>query len=587
MSKIVLAQIDTIAGNIKYNKEKIIECIEKAKNENADLVIFPELALIGYPCGDIIIRHKSIINMQNEALEEIKNLTKNITALVGYIEQTKERGKKPFYNSVAVLQNGELLYSARKTLLPTYNEFNDYRYFEPSKEPSKVFYINGEKFGILVCEDSFNHNQCSDIYSINPIEELMKNKPDTIINCSCSPSRCNKEFVKNTIFSSIAKDYNVNFIYVNKAGYSDNLVFDGTSKVFDKKGNIIIRAKSFEEDFVITNNLQGYVNKLPEGMDKEVNLSNFELNYTNDMERTYKSVVFSIKQYFEKNGFSKAVLGLSGGLDSSVCAVLLADALGADNVWGISMPSSITSNESKSDAQILANNIGIHFMEVPVSSTVNTLKSILNQAFDNINTEKYQKSTTIENLQARTRATILWSISNEYKNMLPIATSDKSEAYIGYATVNGDMSGGFAPIADITKTKLFALADYLNKSRSVKNAIPQSVLLKPPGAELKINPKTGKTVCAEEDNMPYEFLDEIIWLVENQNADKNELLLHKYIYETKHNISKEQKEDWINKFYWKSKCAVYKWHILPPSVITDNHSINSVEYHQPIISKVY
>ena len=181
----------------------------------------------------------------------------------------------------------------------------------------------------------------------------------------------------------------------------------------------------------------------------------------------------------------------------------------------------------------------------------------------------------------------MWSVSNEHKGMLPIATSDKSEAYIGYATVNGDMSGGFAPIIDVTKTKLFALADYMNKNRIPKNVIPQSVLEKPPGAELKINPKTGKTVCAEEDNMPYEFLDEIIWFVENYGYGFDDLLNHSFYYERKHCIPKEQKEEWISKFYWKSRCAVYKWHIIPPSVITDIHSINSVEYHHPILSKIY
>ena len=175
------------------------------------------------------------------------------------------------------------------------------------------------------------------------------------------------------------------------------------------------------------------------------------------------------------------------------------------------MPSRITSKESKNDAKVLAENLGINFFEVPLAEAIDPMKSMLNFAFSNVETEKYEKSTTIENLQARLRATILWSISNEHRQMLPIATSDKSEAYIGYATVNGDMSGGFAPIADVTKTKLFALGDYLNKNRPQKNAIPQVILEKPPGAELKINPKTGKTVCAEEENMPYEFLDEIIW----------------------------------------------------------------------------
>ena len=590
MNKIILAQINTIAGNIEYNLQKIIDNIEKAKSKKADLIIFPELTLMGYPFGDIFIRHKSIIEKQLNALNKIIECTYGITALVGFVEPTMNANKKPFYNSVAVIKNGEIISTVRKRLLPNYCEFNDYRYFEPSSEIPEILEINGEKFGILICEDSFNEKSFfkdKSIYELNPIEELMKKKPDTLINCSCSPSRTGKEYLKNELFSTIAKKYNVNYIYVNQAGYGDNLCFDGNSRIYDKTGTITLRAKSFEEDFAIAENLQGIINVLPSGMGNKIEFEKFNTDYKDDLTRTYHSIIFGIKEYFRKNGFNKAVLGLSGGLDSTICAVLLADALGGKNVWGISMPSRITSDMSKNDAKALVDKLGINFMEIPLAPTLDTCNAMLKNIFNEINTEKHEKSTTIENLQARTRATILWSISNEYKGMLPIATSDKSEAYIGYATVNGDMSGGFAPIADVTKTKLFALGRFLNEYREQKNIIPKSVLEKPPGAELKINPKTGKTVSAEEDNMPYEFLDEIIWFVENFGYGYQELINHEFVYESKNKISKEIKEEWIKKFYWKSKCAVYKWHILPPSIIIDSHSINSVEYHQPIISMVY
>lgn len=590
MNKVVLAQINTIAGNISYNEEKIINCIIQAKKQNADLIIFPELALMGYPFGDIFMRHKSIITRQLKSLEKIAALTNDITALIGFAEPTKNTNKKPFYNSVAVIQNGKIINTVRKRLLPNYCEFNDYRYFEPSDKMSEIFEINGEKYGVLVCEDSFNDksffkDEC--IYSIDPVAEIMEQKPDTLINCSCSPTRCGKEYIKNALFSSIASKYNVNYIYVNQAGYADNLCFDGLSRIYDKNGNLTLRGKIFEEDFITTDNLKGNINPIPIGMKEKIDFDNFKLDYKNDLDRTYKSIVFAIKEYFRKNGFKKAVLGLSGGLDSSICAVLLTDALGKENVWGISMPSRITSAESKNDAKSLAANLGINFFEIPLAEALDPLKSMLGFAFQNVKSEKFDKSTTIENLQARLRATILWSVSNEYKQMLPIATSDKSEAYIGYATVNGDMSGGFAPIADVTKTKLFALGEFLNQNRKIKNVIPQVILEKPPGAELKINPLTGKTVCAEEENMPYEFLDEIIWYIETQGFGFDDLLTHKFYYELEHNISIEQKKEWINKFFWKSKCAVYKWHIMPPSVVTDVHSINSVEYRQPIISGVY
>ncbi len=556
MNKIVLAQINTIAGNLEYNSNKIIESIKKAKEQNAELIIFPEYALIGYPFGDIFKRHTSIIKRQFQALEKIISQTDNITVLLGFVEQEQLSGKtNKFNDAVAVIQNGKQTGIIRKN------------------DEIKIFELNGEKCAVLIGE---NYN----------FDFLKTQKPDTVINCTCSPTRTGKEYLKNTLLKIIAKTYKVNYIFVNQAGYGDNHCYDGTSRIYNKNGELTLRAKAFEEDFALADNMKGIINKLPEGMSEKIDFDNFTPDYKSDLERTYKAVIMGIREYFAKNGFKKAVLGLSGGLDSTICAVLLADALGKENVWGISMPSRITTDTSKNDAKILAENLGIHFFEIPLAKALDTFKEIFNYAFEQVKTDRYENSTTIENLQARTRATILWSISNEHKQMLPIATSDKSEAYIGYATVNGDMSGGFAPIADVTKTKLFALGHFLNEYREQKNVIPKSILEKAPGAELKINPKTGKPVCAEEDNMPYEFLDEIIWHVENSGFGYDELINHNFYYEKNNHVAKETKEEWINKFFWKSKCAVYKWHIMPASVIVDSQSINSVEYHQPIISKI-
>lgn len=553
-NKIVLAQINTIAGDILFNQNKIIDCIKKAQNENASLIIFPEFALTGYPFGNILERFGDILKYQTESLKEIADISNNIAVIIGYAQQCESS----MLSTLAVIKNKKILFTINQ---PDVLEFNNNR------------------FAFLFGDSPLDN---SSIY-----ESIIKQKPDTIIHCATSVSRCSKESKKHLLFSSVAKKHNVNYIYVNKVGYADNFVFDGISRIYDKSGMLTLRAKAFDEDFVATSDLQGAINDIPVGMEKPLEMDDFEVNYKNDLERTYKSIIFAIREYFSKNGFKKAVLGLSGGLDSSVCAVILADALGANNVWGISMPSKITSSDSKNDAFILAKNLGINFLEIPLKDEITQTQGLLESAFKNIQTEIAEKSTMLENLQARIRATILWSISNEYKEMLPIATSDKSESYIGYATVNGDMSGGFAPIADITKTKLFALARFLNENRQQKNAIPDSVLTKPPGAELKINPETGLPVYAEEDNMPYEFLDEIIWLIENKHFDKQELISHNFIYEKKYKIDIKQKEEWINKFYWKSKCAVYKWHIMPPSVIVDICSINSVEYHHPIISKAF
>ncbi len=590
MIKIVLAQIDPIAANIAYNAELIKENIKKAQEINADLIVFPELALLGYPFGDVFTRHTSLIKEQLKALEEITALSQNITALVGYVEPHFEKNKKPYYNSVAIIQNGKLIDSARKILLPNYCEFNDYRYFESADKTADIIEIKGEKIGVIVCEDSFNDKEFfeSPLYQKDPVEEVVKKGAKTIINCSYSPSRTRKERLKHNLFSFLAKKHQVHYIYVNQAGYGDNLCFEGASRIYNPQGKLTVRGKYFEEDFIVTENYKGTINPLPYELEKSFGeIKRFNLDYESDLDRSYKSIVCAIKGYFKKTGFKKAVLGLSGGLDSSVCAVLLADALGPENILGVSMPTKITSLENKNDAKILAENLGINFIETPIAQEVEMIKEDLTGIFDKIEMQKFEKSTTIENVQARLRATTLWSIANEVKGMLPIATSDKSELYIGYATINGDMSGGFAPIADVTKTKLFALADFLNQHRQQKNAIPEAILRKPPGAELKLSNDKTRTVTAEEENMPYEFLDEIIWLVENLSYGFDDLISHSFVYEEKCAVSEQQKKEWINKFFDKVQKAIFKWHILPPSIVIDSKSINLVEYRHPIISKFY
>jgi NAD+ synthetase len=275
----------------------------------------------------------------------------------------------------------------------------------------------------------------------------------------------------------------------------------------------------------------------------------FSTNYENDLPRIYKSLVLGTRDYFNKCGIKRAVLGLSGGLDSTVCAVILAEAIGKENVFGVSMPSYITGSQSKSDAEQLANNLGINFAEAPIRPMIDTTTDCFNKLFDNVEKKwdcRYKKSFTPDNIQARSRAMYLWGVSNEFESCIPIATSDKSEAYMGYATVNGDMSGGFAPIADITKTKLFALARWINSNCTEKNAIPESVILKRPGAELAIDPNTGKPLKAEDALMPYEFLDEIIWRIENKSEMYKQMLNSTFVYERSNKISKEQKTEWLN-----------------------------------------
>lgn len=610
---ISIAQINPIAGNIEYNAKKVVKYINLAQSIESDLVVFPELTLMGYPIEDTIDRYPIIVEDNIKWLKEIAKITTKTCAIIGFVEPREDInvGKK-YYNSLAVIQNGAIKSIVRKSLLPTYCEFNDYRYFEPSpvvgcqsadtlcnfdeskiENCPKTIIINGIKYGISICEDCWNNKEFFNdnvLYSKDPVEELSKENPDVFINCSASPTRAKKEQLKHNMLSFISKKYKTPFVYVNQVGAIDNSSFDGSSRVFNKEGKLIARAKSFEEQFLVVNPIEnfGEIYPLTNGPEKTLTEAKaYTLEYNPDLERTYKTIVQGIKDYFHKSGFEKAVIGLSGGLDSSVCAVLLADALGKDNVFGISMPSVITSKESKNDARNLAQNLGINFLEAPIKNVVDSINNSLKDIFTKVEIKwnnRLEESFTMDNIQARSRAIFLWGISNEFSKTLPIATSDKSELYMGYATINGDMSGGFAPIADVPKTKLFALAKWLNENRAQKNTIPQSVINKKPGAELAINSETGEPLTAEDALMPYEFLDEIIWRIENKKENYYDMLNTKFLYEKHKNLPKEQKIEWLDKFYRRMSNALYKWSIMPPSIIVDSRSINKYDYKQPITS---
>ena len=605
-----MAQIDPSAGNLEFNAKKIAKYIKYSEKIGLDMVIFPELALMGYPIEDTIDRHPLIVRENIKWLKGLAKITKNTTAIVGFVEpREKDAEGKRFYNSVAILQNGKITGIVRKSLLPTYSEFNDYRYIEPSpivgvqpddtlgkfsknsiKSSNKYLEINGTKYGISICEDCWNNKDFfeKNLYDKDPIKELKD--ADIFINCSASPTRAKKEQLKHNMLSFISSKYKKPIVYVNQVGAIDNISFDGSSRVFNSHGELIARAKSFEEQFLIVNPQKniGKIYPLTKGLEKSLTEQKvFTLEYESDLERTYKTIVQGIRDYFSKCGFKRAVLGLSGGLDSTVCAVLLADALGKENVFGISMPSKLTSKESKTDAEKLAHNLGINFTEASIKPMVDTTTACLDGLFKAVESKwdcRYKTSFTPDNIQARSRAMFLWGISNEFSSCIPIATSDKSELYMGYATINGDMSGGFAPIADVPKTKLFAFARWLNSNREEKNAIPESIILKKPGAELAIDPNTGKTLNAEDALMPYEFLDEIIWRIENKNESYYDLLNAEFVYERKYQVSNDQKIEWLDKFYRRMSTALYKWSILPPSVIVESRSINKSDYRQPITS---
>ncbi|MBP7211715.1 NAD(+) synthase [bacterium] len=609
---IVIAQINPKAGDVEYNATKAMKYIISAEKVGVDTIIFPELALMGYQILDTIDRHPIIVKENLKWLKAIAKRTGKTNVIIGFVEpRIGETVGRAYYNSVAILGQGKIKGVVRKSLLPTYSEFSDYRYLEPSpvvgvqspitlgkfgKEKidngDKLAESNGLKYGIVICEDGWNDKEffSNPLYSKDPVEELAMEYPDIMVNCSASPTRTKKEQLKHNMLSFVSKKYKVPFVYVNQVGAIDDCSFDGASRVYNKRGTLIARAKSFEEQFLIVNPLksEGFIYPLTKGLEKTLKSQKvFSLDYEPDLERTYKTIVQGIRDYFGKNGLKRAVIGLSGGLDSTVSCTLLADALGAENVYGVSMPSKITSKESKSDAEKLAKNLGINFTEVPIKSMVEVMNETIQPVFSTVEHNwngRYTKSFVSDNLQARSRAIILWGISNEFGSTIPIATSDKSELYMGYATINGDMSGGFAPIADVPKTKLFALARWLNRNRKVKNAIPEAIILKPPGAELAINPKTGKPLIAEDALMPYEFMDEVIWRIENKHESYLDMIDDKFLYEDKVKVSKRQKTEWLDKFYKRMSRALYKWSILPPSVIVESRSINKADYRQPITS---
>lgn len=523
-----LAQINPIAGNLEYNSKKIIDYIKQAEDLNLDIVAFPQNALIGFEMQDFFGRYPFILNESEKWLGFIaKNCTK-ISALIGFYNTEK----KQVY---AILRNGKVDKIIPASEYITSKEFHD----------GVEFYFK-------------------------PI---------------ATPSRMGSQFTREEGLKQFAQKCKRPVLEINQVGSIDCYSYAGQSLACDENGNIFARAKDFEEQLLIVNPFRKIGDKYSKDPIKQPCV--FTLDYDWDLERTYKTIVQSIRDYFAKCGLKRAVLGLSGGLDSTVCAVLLADALGNENVFGVSMPSKLTSAESKSDAQKLAENLGIGFAEAPIKQMYETTDSCFSELFAKVEETwkcRYKQSFTPDNIQARSRAMYLFGVANEFASCIPIATSDKSELYMGYATINGDMSGGFAPIADVTKTKLFALARWMNANREQKNAIPESVILKRPGAELAIDPNTGKTLCAEDALMPYEFLDEIIWRIENWNENYQELMEAEFIYEKKMNISKEQKTEWLNKFYRRMSFALFKGSIMPPSPLVDSHSINKVDYYQPVTS---
>jgi NAD+ synthase (glutamine-hydrolysing) len=487
--KITLAQLNYHIGNFSGNKELILGAVEKAKAEGSDLIIFSELSIPGYPPLDLLDR-SDFIEKCTLTVKEIAKSCQGITAIVGSpVINPNPEGKK-LYNSALVLSEGKIIYSANKALLPTYDIFDEYRYFEPGRDFS-VFRHKGHKIALTVCEDLWDEQPVENeferqrLYTISPMDELMKYDPDIVINISASPFSYSKIKVKEDIFRSKAKKHCIPILIINQTGANTELIFDGASKIINRHGEIWKQLPWFEEA-IFTFSFSEISVKKPDSP---------ENNY-NPIELIYKAIVTGIRDYFHKSGLSKCILGLSGGIDSAVTLCLAVEALGHNNVRVLMMPSRYSSEHSVTDAVALAERLDIKYDVISIENPLHAFEADLHPFFKGA-----EMDVTEENIQARVRAVLLMAFANKYGYVL-LNTSNKSEAAVGYGTLYGDMAGGLSVIGDVYKTDVYRLADYINREKEI---IPANSITKLPSAELR--PDQFDT-----DSLPdYKILDSILY----------------------------------------------------------------------------
>ncbi len=479
--KIAAAQINPTIGDIAGNVEKILSNIARATELGAQLVIFPEMCLTGYPPRDLLER-PWFVDQNLKALEDLAPKVKDIAALVGFVEKNQAPEGKPLYNAAALLENGDISYVSFKSLLPTYDVFDEARYFEPSAGNAPIKF-GGQKIALTICEDIWTDEICGPRRTPrNPLEEMAKKKFQIVLNMSASPWSIGREALRLELMKNQAKKYNVPVICVNQVGGNDELIFDGNSVAVDPKGDIIAQAKPFEEDLIMIDLDYGA------GDQHGVNLT--------DVEMVFRALVLGTRDYAHKCGFRKAVVGLSGGIDSALVAVLAAEALGAENVMGVSMPSPFSSDHSKTDAEALARNLGIEFRSLPIQPVLDAYLADFGKLFT-----ARPNDLTEQNIQARIRGNMLMAVSNQIGCLL-LSTGNKSELFTGYCTLYGDMAGGLAAISDVPKTLVYRIAkEVINRDREL---IPQGTITKAPSAELRHNQR-------DSDDLPeYDVLDPIL-----------------------------------------------------------------------------
>lgn len=494
--RIALAQYNPTVGDVDANARTMAAWIDRAKADGADLVVFGELSVLGYPPRDLL-RKQGLVEASVAAVDRLAGHCRDIAALVGFVRPARGDTGRALENCAALLADGKVQRVHVKRLLPTYDVFDETRYFRPGPEP-ECFEVAGRRVGLSVCEDLWDAESLGrDLYGADPAGDLARRGAEVIINLAASPYEMGKAPHREALFARQAERSGAAIIFVNQVGGNDELIFDGASGVYTPEGKVLARAKSFSEDLLVVE-LDSSEPTRQEALGGE-------------MQRLGEALKLGLGDYVRKCGFSSVVLGLSGGIDSSVVAVLAADALGPENVHVLAMPSRYSSEHSLADARGLAENVGVAYSEVPIeamhSSFEQTARDLLEQG---------QWEITSENIQARLRGNLVMAWSNAFGH-LPLATGNKSELSVGYCTLYGDMCGGLAPIGDVLKTQVYCLAKHLNAEAGF-DRIPIGVLTKPPSAELKPDQ-------TDQDKLPpYEVLDAILRLYVEEDRTAGEIL---------------------------------------------------------------
>ena len=493
--KIALLQLNPLVGDLQGNAALIQAAAERAVEAGADIAVTSELALLGYPPRDLLLRQEFIRNAAAVLETLARSLPEGIVAIVGTISPNLSHSGSPLYNSAAWLEGGSVKQFFHKRLLPTYDVFDEDRYFEPASDLNVVTFRN-YKIGISICEDMWNdrdfwHHRR---YAIDPVEEMAQAGADVLINLSASPFSVGKQALRVEMMGAMACKHQLPLLYVNQVGGNDDLVFDGASCAFNRQGRIVASAPAFESGVMI-------VDPLAEGGE--------QVEWPQSpQEELYRALVLGTRDYVRKCGFTQVVLGLSGGIDSAVTAAIAAEALGPDNVLGVLMPSPYSSAGSVEDAYELATHVGIETCKIPIAPMMEAFDAALADVFTDLD-----PGVAEENLQSRIRGNLLMALSNKFNRLL-LTTGNKSELAVGYCTIYGDMSGGLAVISDVPKTQVYALARWMNRDRSI---IPLSTIEKPPSAELKPDQRDSDSLP------PYEILDEVLRLHVEAHLEADEI----------------------------------------------------------------